>query len=114
MAGASDGSISILALWSTKGVSLIVGVVADDALMKGGRTKLRGVRSLRAGIVQGRSANDAPIVSRIVATLSSTCFVYVSLSVMTSSGPLRGSLISRRLLLAALLGCDPGENGSPK
>ena len=75
MAGASDGSISILALWSAKGVSLIVGVVADDALMKGGRTKLRGVRSLRAGVAQGRSANDAPTVSRIVAALSSTCFV---------------------------------------
>ena len=72
MAGASDGSVSILALWSAKGVSLIVGVVADDALMTGGRTKLRGVR---AGVVQGRSANDAPTVSRIVATLSSTCFV---------------------------------------
>ena len=56
MAGASDGSISILALWSTKGVSLIVGVVADDALMKGGRTKLRGVRSLRAvAISAGRT-----------------------------------------------------------
>ena len=53
MAGASDGSSSILALWSAIGVSLIVGVVADDVLMKGGCTKLHGVRSLWAGVVQG-------------------------------------------------------------
>ena len=75
MAGASDKSISNHALWSAKDVSLIVGIVAEDALMKGGRTRLQGVRSLQAEVVQGRSANDASTESRIVSTLSATRFV---------------------------------------
>ena len=98
MAGASDESISNHALWSAKDVSLIVRIVADDVLIKGGRTRLQGVQSLQAEVVQGRSANDAPTESRIVSMLSATRFVYVPPSIMTLSRPLHGPTVSGHLL----------------
>ena len=75
MAGASEESTSILALWSAKDVSLMVGIVAEDALINGGCTRPLDVRSLQAEVAQGRSASDAPTESRIVATPSATRFV---------------------------------------